>query len=206
MNRTLSACLLAAAVCLPSAAHGDILYERSLTVDRSVNIFTSSLFDLEFVLGDAFFTPSNPVKLFEGLAITPASVGAVFERTLSDPELQSVAERLTDGNDQYIRLILEESASGRREQRGWKESGFFVGRGSSGNPDLAGSTVEAIRLRIDEFVLHSGSPAALAPAGPPVKVLMTFTVVGTVPEPSTLALGAGGLAISCGRRLRRRIP
>jgi hypothetical protein len=195
MNRTLSACLMAAAVCLPSAARGDILYERSLMVDRSVNIFTSSLFDLEFVFGDAFFTPSNPVKLFEGLAITPASVGAVFQRTLSDSELQSVAQRLTDGNDEYIRLILEESASGRREQRGWKESGFFVGRGSSGNPDLAGSVVEAIRLRIDEFVLNSGSPAALAPAGPPVKVLMTFTVVGTVPEPSTLALGAIGLAM-----------
>src|SRR5688572_5116418 len=113
MNRTLSACLLAAAACLPAEAHGDILYERSLTVDRSVNIFTSSLFDLEFVFGDAFFTPSNPVKLFEGLAITPASVGAVFQRTLSDPELQSVADRLTDGNDEYIRLILEESASGR---------------------------------------------------------------------------------------------
>src|SRR5687768_11496344 len=100
MNRILSACLLAAAVYLPSAAQGDILYERSLLVDRSTNIFTTSLFDLEFVFGDAFFTPSNPVKLFEGVAITPASVGAVFERKLSDPELLSVAQRLTDGNDQ----------------------------------------------------------------------------------------------------------
>jgi hypothetical protein len=204
MNRTLSACLLAAAVCLPAAARGDILYERSLLVDRSTNIFTTSQFDLEFVLGDAFFTPSNPVKLFEGIAITPASVGAVFERTLSDPELSAVAQRLTDGSDQYIRLVLEESASGRREQRGWKESGFFVGHGSTENPDLVGANVEAIKLRIDEFVLHSGSLAALAPAGPPVKVLMTFTVVGTVPEPSTLILGAVGLAIMVGRRLRRR--
>lgn len=195
MNRTLSACLLAAAVCLPSAARGDVLYERSLTVDRSTNIFTTSLFDIEFVFGDAFFTPSNPVKLFEGIAITPASVGSVFERTLSDPELQAVAQRLTDGNDEYIRLVLEESASGRREQRGWKESGFFLGHSSPQNPDLAGVNIEAVKLRIDEFVLHSGSLAALAPAGPPVNVQMTFTIVGTVPEPSTLALGAIGLAM-----------
>jgi len=153
------------------------------------------LFDLEFVLGDAFFTPSNPVTLFEGLSITPASVGTVFERTLSDPELLSVAQRLTDGNDDFIRLVLEESASGRREQRGWRESGFFLGHSSIQSPDLAGANIEAIKLRIDEFVLHSGSPAALAPAGPPVKVLMTFTVVGTIPEPSTLLLGAVGLAM-----------
>ena len=39
------------------------------------------------------------------------------------------------------------------------------------------------------------SPAALLPVGPQVEVLMTFTVLGTVPEPSTLALGAIGLAM-----------
>jgi hypothetical protein len=194
MNRTLSACLLAAAVCLSARAHGDILYERSLLVDRSANIFTTSLFDLEFVFGDAFFTPSNPVKLFEGLAITPASVGSVFERSLPDSELSTVAQRLTDGNDEYVRLILEESASGRREQRGWKESGFFLGHGSAERPDLAGSVIEGVQLKIDEFVLVHDSPAALAPAGPQVKVLMTFTVMGTVPEPTTLLLGAVGLA------------
>ena len=118
MNRTLAACLLAAFVSLAPAARGGVLYERSLMVDRSVNIFTTSTFDLEFVFGDAYFTPSNPVKLFEGLSITPGSVGAVFEKTLADADLQSVAERLTDGLDQYIRLVLEETASGRREQRG----------------------------------------------------------------------------------------
>ncbi|HEX6964083.1 MAG TPA: hypothetical protein VF175_19600 [Lacipirellula sp.] len=195
MNRTLSACLLAATVCLTPAARGGILYERSLMVDRSVNIFTTSLFDLEFVFGDAYFTPSNPVKLFEGLSITPTSVGMVFEKTLADVDLQSVAGRITDGLDQYIQLVLEETASGRKEKRGWQESGFFLGHGSTEDPDLAGATVEGIQLRIDDFVLaQNSSAAALASSGPQVQVQMTFTVLG-VPEPSTLALGALGLAM-----------
>jgi hypothetical protein len=194
MNRILSACLLAAAVCLAPAARGAVLFERSLVVDRSVNIFTTPTFDLEFVFGDAFFTPTNPVKLFDNVAITPASVGNVFVSNLSnDPAFQAAVGRLTDGQDEYIRLVLEESASGRKEQRGGQESGFFLGHVSTLTPDLVGATVNALQLRIDGFRLASSSPAALAPAGPPVEVLMTFTVLG-VPEPSTLALGAIGLA------------
>jgi hypothetical protein len=197
MNRTLAACLLAACACLAPAARGGILFERSLVVDRSVNIFTTSQFDLEFVLGDAFFTPSNPVKLFEGLSLTPANVGDVYTADLSNvPTFPLVANRLTDNDDQFIRLVLEESASGRKEQRGWRESGFFLGHGSTTNPDLAGATVEGVQLRIDQFTLMPNSPAALLPVGPQVEVLMTFTVLGTaVPEPSTLALGAAGLAM-----------
>jgi hypothetical protein len=187
---------LAAFACFAPAARGGILFERSLVVDRSVNIFTTSQFDLEFVLGDAFFSPSNPVKLFDGVSLTPANVGDVYTADLSNvPAFQSVASRLTDGDDQFIRLVLEESASGRKEQRGWRESGFFLGHGSTVNPDLAGATVEGVQLRIDQFTLMPNSPAALLPVGPQVEVLMTFTVLGTIPEPSTFALGAAGFAM-----------
>lgn len=197
MNRTLSACLAAAIACFAPAARGGILFERSLVVDRSVNIFSTSEFDLEFVLGDAFFTPSNPVKLFDDLSLSPANIGDVYvANSTNDPDFQSVADRLTDGNDEFIRLVLEETATGRKEQRGWRESGFFIGHGSPVDPDLTGATVEGLQLRIDGFVLMPNSPAALLPTGPQVEVLMTFTVLGTaVPEPSTLALGAAGLAM-----------
>ncbi len=197
MVRTFLACVLVVTTSFASTARGGILFERSLVVDRSVNIFSSSQFGLQFVFGDAFFAPTNAVKLFDNLAITPANVGDVYTSTLaSDPAFQSVADRLTDGRDDFIRLILEESASGRKEQRGWRESGFFLGHGSTLAPDLAGAIVEGVQLRVDGFNLSSNGAAALVSAGPPVQVSLTFTVLGTaVPEPSTLALGALGLAL-----------
>jgi hypothetical protein len=201
MKWTLSACLLAAAVCLAPAARGAVLFERSIMVDRSVNIFTTSLFDIQLALGDSFFAGplGYPATLFEGMSITPASVGNIYEATPAHPGFQQVADRLTDGEDDFILFILQEAATQRQEKRGWQESKFFLGHGSTLDPDLAGATIEAVKLRIDSFTLTSGSPAALAlaPATPPVQVMMTFTVMGTqnIPEPSTFVLGAAGLAM-----------
>ena len=185
MIRILSACLLAAAVIAAPAARGEVLYERSLMVDRSTNIFATDLFDVEFVLGDAFGAPSNPLKLFDNVSITPASVSSVFSLLPGDPGFQSVADRLSDGLDQFIRLNVTETASGRSEMRGWQESKFFQDHGSTQVPDLLGSVIDGLKLRIDEFRLLHASPLALLPAGPQVKVLMTLTVTGTtVPEPA----------------------
>lgn len=195
MIRFLTACLVAAAACTTSAARGAVLFERSLLVDRSVNIFTTDNFNLEFVFGDAFFSPSNPLKLFEGAAINPFTGATLFTLGVNDPGFEALAERLTDAQDQFVRLIVKETASGRSEQRGWQESNFFLGHGSNLVPDLAGATVDGVQLRIDEFQLLHASPLALLPAGPQVKLLMTFTVTGVaVPEPATWALAAIGLA------------
>ena len=69
--------------------------------------------------------------------------------------------------------------------RGWQESKFFQDHGSTQVPDLLGSVIDGLKLRIDEFRLLHASPLALLPAGPQVKVLMTLTVTGTtVPEPA----------------------
>jgi hypothetical protein len=202
MKWTLPACLLAAAVCLAPAARGAILFERSIMVDRSVNIFTTSLFDIQLALGDSFFAGPQgyPATLFDGMSITPASVGNIYEATPANPGFQQVALRLTDGEDDFILFILKEAANPvRQEKRGWQESKFFLGHGSTLDPDLAGATIDAVRLRIDSFALAPGSPAALAlaPGTPPVQVMMTFTVTGTqnIPEPSTLAIAATGLAM-----------
>jgi hypothetical protein len=191
MNRILPACLLAAALCLTSMAHAAVLFERSLVVDRSVNIFTTSRFDLKLVFGDSFLSPSNPAKLFEGVSLSPSDIGKVFTSNASDTAFHTIAGRLTDGRDDYIRLMFTETATGRSEQRGWRESGFFLGYGSTDDPDLKGATIDALKLRIDGFTLVSGAPAANAVSLPPVNVQMTFTVLGTaVPEPATAALGA----------------
>jgi hypothetical protein len=209
MIRRLSACLLAAAMCIAPTALGGVLYERSLMVDRSANIFATELFDLEFVLGNAVSGATNPVKLFDDVSITPSSVNSIYKLLPADSRFQPVADRISDGLDQFVRLTLTEAASGRSELRGWQESKFFLGHGSTQVPDLSGSTVEAVQLRIDEFRLLHPSPLALLPSGPQVKLLMTFTVLGTtIPEPSTLALGALGLAamgrtVYTGSRRRR---
>jgi len=195
MNRLLPACTIAAVLCITSGARGAILFERSLVVDRSVNIFTTSQFDVELVFGDSFLAPSNPVKLFDGLAITPADVGQMYEaNAASDPAFSQVAGRLTDGLDHFIRLVMAETASGRAEQRGWRESGFFLGHGSTEDPDLAGARIDAVQLQVDSFRLAAGGSSSNSVSAPPVELLMTFTVIG-VPEPSSLALSAAGLAI-----------
>jgi hypothetical protein len=207
MNRTFSACLGAAVLLLASPARGAILFERSLSVDRSVNIFTTSHFDLKVVLGDSFSNPSNPVQFFQGVGFSPADAPRLFSFTPADAGFSAVAARITDGLDQFVKLTLTETASGRSEQRGWRESGFFVGHGSTEIPDLKGAIVEEVQLRLDSFHLGSGASPTAAVL-PPVNVQMTFTVFGTVPEPSALMLGLGGLAalgVSAytGRRSRR---
>jgi hypothetical protein len=194
MNRTLRAGLMVAALCMAQAASAAILFQRSLMVDRSINIFTTSQFDVDFVFGDAFFTPSNPVKLFDGLMLTPGSIGQMFEANASsDAGFAQVASRLTDGRDDFVRLIMSEVASGRAEQRGWRESGFFVGAGSTEVPDLLGAKIAAIQLKVDGFRLGATGASTTALSLPPVELQLTFTVIG-VPEPSSLALSAAGLA------------
>jgi len=198
MNRVLSAGILAAVMCLAPAAKGAILFERSLMVDRSVNIFTTSQFDVDLVFGDAFLAPSNPVKLFDGLSITPANVGQAYVADASsDPAFAQVAGRITDGLDHFIRLVMSETASGRAEQRGWRESGFFLAHGSTEAPDLKGARIDAIELHVDGFRLASGASPASAATTAPVELLLTLSVMG-VPEPSSLAQAAAGLAMVAG--------
>jgi hypothetical protein len=201
MKTIITASVLAAALSLATTARAAVLFERSLVVDRSANVFATSQFDLKLVFGDSFLNPSNPATLFDGVSINPSDAGKIFTSDASDPAFAAATSRLTDGSDQFIRLTLTETASGRSEQRGWQESGFFTGAWSGGNPDLQGAPIEAFQLRIDGFTLVPDGVAT-----PPVDLRMTFSILGTVPEPSTLALG--GLAAAAawaytGRRARR---
>ena len=177
-----------------------VLFERSLTVDRSSNIFKTDQFDLAMVLGNSFFSPTNGVTLFGGSKVTPADVGRVFEATAaSEPNFPTAVQRLTDSLNEYVRLDLTERASGRAEKRGWQERGFFTGIATADSPDLAGSLITALRLRVDGFTLiPAGAGATLAAAGPPMNLSLTFSVMG-VPEPTALGLGPAGLAAFAAR-------
>lgn len=204
MNRTLMAALVAAnfgALALGGFARSaqptsqpEVIFERTLSVDRSANIFTTDDFRLDISLGDSFFTPTNPLSVFAGLHVSPADAGRVFDLSATSPSaFADAVSRLTDARNEYVQLTLTEQASGRSERRGWRERGFFMGAATAETPDLAGADVEEIRLRIDSFHLAaSGSAAA-----PPVQLLMTFTVLGVeaVPEPSAAKTALIGLAM-----------
>jgi hypothetical protein len=199
MKRSHILCLFAVLVGVASTARGDVLFERSLVVDRSSNIFTTNLFDLEFVFADSFIAPTSSVKLFDNVSITPGSGVQTFLSNVNDPAFTPVASRLTDGLNQIVRVVLTETASGRAEGRGATESGFF--QGLQPGPDFVGATIDEIQLRIDSFHLSSTAVAAT----PPVQLNMTLTVLGTpVPEPQTIALAGLGLATAAAMAYTKR--
>jgi|GEM_PF-4625302 len=191
----------------------ELLFERSLSINRSNNIFDTDEFDLDLILGDQFFTPTNPITLFDDLLITPTDVDRVVNVIASDAPFDIVARRITDAENEFLRLIFAENKlAGRAEQRGWQESHFFLG--TSETPDLAGATIHRISLRIDRFTLLSeeglsGSSAASLTsivAGPPVDLQLTLSIYGAaVPEPGGVWLLGSGLAtlLSVPYRYRR---
>jgi hypothetical protein len=196
MKWTTSIGLLAALCCAPPATGSTLLFSRSLVVDRSVNIYETSQFGLKFTFGNSVFSPTNPVTLFDGLTITPASTGQTFvAKAATESNFAAVAQRITDALNENIRLAFTEIASNRPEVRGWAESGFFINHGSPTIPDLAGNQIDEIQLRIDNFSLVFG-PAPANPGAatiPPVQLLATFSVYGQVPEPPSIVLSGGSL-------------
>jgi hypothetical protein len=205
--RTLFRCgLLAALLCATHSARGAVLFERSLVVDRSVNIFTTTEFELQFeVHGGSALSPTDLESLLPAVQISLASVGQVFIADASNtPGFVDVAGRLSDAIDENIRLLFTETSSGRVEKRGWTERGFFLKSALTGAPDLAGSVIDAISVRVDQFTLIFDDSGGTSP---PVELALTFSVLGQpVPEPATFGLAsllaAAGAAYTRAQRRR----
>ena len=207
MNRSIVACLTAACACLAIApARAEVLFQKSLVVNRSVNIFTTNQFDLKIVLGNSFVTPSQSLEAFN-LALTPNSAPFTVTLLPGNPSFDAVAARITDQNDDLIRLTFSETATGRAELRGWLESGFSIDGGTRNLLDLAGASLDSIELKVEQFTLIPPGAASIgAGASPPVDLRLTFSVTG-VPEPHSLAMAGIGLATLVGgayTKARRR--
>lgn len=201
MNRALL-CSLAAAAAIAAGigdAQAGLLHQRTLTIDRSVNIFGSTRFDLdlELVAGSPF-TSTDRVVLFDAVEVSANAAGDLFRAEPgSDPAFADAAARLTNNLDESLLLVLRETASQRTEMRGLSESSYF--RATSAQPDLAGRRIDAIEISVDRFSL-----AATGGASPPVDFLATISIYG-VPEPASatmLAAFTATLILARGHRSR----
>lgn len=178
---------LAAATALAlgaSAAPAGLLHQRTLSIDRSVNIFGSTEFDvdLELVAGSPF-TSTDRVILFDSLVVAAGAAGDLHRADPgSDSAFAAAAARLTDNLDDSILLVLRENASQRSELRGLSESSFFFA--SPAQPDLSGKRIDAIEISIDRFSLSSTGGST-----PPVEFFATISIYG-VPEPASAAMVA----------------
>ncbi len=192
---TRSCCLLAILFVSQADAASTQLFQRSVSINKSANDFATSLFDLDFNLGDDVFITVNPVTLFDDVAVEPADVGTVFEATsATDPGFDEAALRITDGLDRFVQFLATEVQSGREQGAGFSESGFFL---AAGSPDLAGNIIDAITLRLDEFTFAGGPVPG---GGPQFEILLTLTVLGRVPEPQSAILLASCLPAALLRR------
>jgi len=206
--------LLAATLAvLPASAQADTsfteeaapLFTGTLAINRSANLFSGNQFDLDIGFSDAPFSPTNLVRLFDDLIISPANVGDVFEATVeTDPIFLTAVDRLTDASNEFIQTFLTEDISGGlTEYQSPPENNFFLFGSPSAAPNPLEVIITSISLRIDKFVLlpNSGSGPA------PLDLSMTFTLNGVpIPEPSAAWLFVCGFAILGLLLLRRRRP
>lgn len=183
------------------AARAEILLsEQTVSINRSSNIFDVSHFDLDLVFGDNPFVPSNEVILFDGLIVSPADVGSVYEAN-SGTEFDTVSARVTDALNEYITVSMtEDQPDGLGDGRISFEDAFFDRPFPANPPDLAGNVIERVTLEIDSFTL--AGPQALV-EGQPVDLVVTISFFG-IPEPQTIALLGLGLASYAGSFILRR--
>ena len=194
MHRNLFIALAVGLIGQASPTQAGLLFERTMSVNRSVNIFDTNQFDLDVTFADRFFNPTNPVTLFGNLKITPDDVGSSFSVSSGDALFADADLRLTDALDEQILILFtEDQPNGLTEQRGWSESFFFFDPATLATADLAGASLESIRLRVDQFTLVTGSPLAVT-TGPPVDLQLTISFFGIVPEPATIWILWAGVA------------
>ncbi len=206
MNRRRLLVSLAAglACCASTVAHAELLFTKPLLIDRSANIFKTDEFNLKVDFSSTFTSPVLNT-LFNDLVISPTSAGQVFDVEPGDSGFDDVSALLTDSLNQAMRFVMTEKSSGRAEGRGYTQAQLFAKPPAA--PDFSGKIIDKVELTVDQFTLVAPPPAGVQAlsSGKPVELRFTFNVFGhsaSVPEPSTLALEGGALALAAARRRR----
>lgn len=190
------------AICSALHAGAEILlFEQTISINRSPNIFDNDHFDVDVVFGDSPFVPTNAVVLFDGLVVSPDDVGSIYEATAgTDVSFSTVAGRVTDGLDEFIIVSMtEDEVGGLKDERISQEKMFFEQTLPASPPDLAGNDIEKVTLEVDSFTLAGPGESV---EGQPVDLVVTISFFG-IPEPQTLAMLGIGLASFMTLRKRR---
>lgn len=203
-RRLIATLALALTCCASTWARGELLFTRSLVIDRSANIFKTDEFNLKVDFSSSFTTPVTN-SLFSDTLVTPSTAPQTFEVNPGDPEFDEVAAQLTDTLNQAMRFVMTENSSGRAEGRGYTQAQLFAKPATA--PDFSGKIIDKIQLTVNQFTLVSPLPggAQAASTGKPVQLNFAFNVFGhNVPEPSTAGLVfAAALAAVTASRIRR---
>lgn len=173
---------------------GTLLYQRTVSVNRSANIFSTDQFDLDLVFGNNQFSPTNGVTLFDSLVVSPADVGTTFSADAdSDSSFGMASGRVTDALNEYMNLSLTEDLSGGlTEQRIWQENRFFQHVVPTTPPDLAGMVLGSIDVKVESFTFETVENEE-ASNNQPVDLVLTISFLGVIPEPATVMLVSVGL-------------
>ncbi|MBD2772927.1 hypothetical protein [Iningainema tapete] len=96
---------------------------------------------------NAFLLPDAPT-LFEGITVTPASIGKIFTATTdTDPDFNNFVAYLTDRQPDLIELETVRTASSVTRQGA---NGIIFGTNRE-NPDLFSNTVDSISIQVNSF-------------------------------------------------------
>lgn len=192
--------------CATTLAYGAPLFTRSLTIDRSANIFKTDLFSLKIDLSEGLTKPVTN-SVFTNVVVSPSTpAGTTFELKPGDGGFAELAAQLTDAANQAMKFVMTEISSGRPEGRGYTQASLFSKKIENGEPaDFIGETIRKVELVFNQFTLIPPPPAGSQPvsSGKPVELKFTFNIYA-VPEPSSLGMmGVAALAAAAAARKRR---
>lgn len=189
---------------LGGVAHSAVLgTEEFSTAGGSADILKD--YQLKLTIGSASDRFPSNAPLFDGTKVTPDDVGRTFTvNEATDTNFNKFVSFLTDGKPDGIALATGDGSL--------SISGNLFG----GKPDLAGSKINSISLRINSFALDTPGinpngdsnwtdesfNATLSIEGEPI----TQNTATSVPEPSSmlgvLIFGAFGTGLALKRKLQ----
>jgi len=155
---------------------------------------------IQIVLRNAFFPHFEPVDLGDGYWWTSGQSGTAVFTSKNTESYDAIAERLTDGIDQFLTTLV-------LAPNGGAGGGFFESRRLGSSPDLIGNTLELIRLIVHDVTINPWESPVGGTQGIEWSVDMTYEFWGIpVPELDSAMLLVVGLVYTRRHLFARKSP